>query len=661
MIADANVKPRVTWGGWAVLMLGLACLALVPARAEDEPISPEPPVKTETDSAPPVSPAPLAGFCCPETTKDPHRPNEQAKIPLEHSGAEISLELDEPEYFLGENVLLHWRIRNAGEEPFTFSMGMDGRNSANRALRFKVEAFDVDGNPVPDPYPNPDSFGGLGNWVTLKSGEDFWSSLQLMRYREFTPETYTIKVYHDLGWEKDGASGFELRGSSDIPPEPRVAPIATTTIRFEMPNAEQARQVVEAMLALPEYGGSWGEKGEPFADFELLRYPVYLPIMKKLAEKGDTRGVDAIGAMAFPEATDALLELMKHDDDAIAGRVAGWLRRRMPYIHDRPPSRRSYLLKRSWSDDLKKSAMESAWDLLAGNDRQDIIRGARIAQPFGTKDDLPRLIDVMDRVLVKYKDLGIEQRAYLRPSTASGTLADAAQALLQRGAPPPESATTPGRAVAWLLALGLNENFRPDGWRESARALIGHEIPFIRDIALRNLPLPLDEATVVLVAEAIEDDFAPVQGAACDLAGKAKLKAFGPPLIAVLKRTQNDWVMRATFRAATECGVDNDRRLEICVRRMKPRDNEWTLLMLQLLLDGAIETNGYGGRNDGNWASILPDMKRAWLEFIDSHRQELREGKKFEVAAPPLSPEMFPPKFQLNRSGYDPWPESPAP
>jgi hypothetical protein len=134
-------------------------------------------------------------------------------------------------------------------------------------------------------------------------------------------------VYHDLGWEKrDPERDSEQRNSSDIPAEPREAPIVTAKIRFVMPNAEQARQMVETMRAMPKNPGkSWGEKGRTFPDFELLRYPVYLPIAKDMVRKGDNRGLDMIGAMAFPEATAALLELMQHEDAAIAAQAGNLL------------------------------------------------------------------------------------------------------------------------------------------------------------------------------------------------------------------------------------------------------------------------------------------------------------------------------------------------
>jgi hypothetical protein len=636
MFANAQVKAGIPRVGWLLLALGATGpWVLLPVNAQDVP-------------APPNS----------ARTADKVGGAQE----LKHAGAEVSLELDKAEYFLGENVVLHWRIRNAGDKPITFDIGGDGRTpGANRAIRFKIEATDAAGNAAADPYPNPANMGGPGGKLSLEPGEDFWVDLQLMRYREITvPGEYTITVYHDLGWENRGVrEHFDRVANSDIPPAPREAPIVATKIQFLMPNAEQARLVVESMLAMPENPGrTWGEKGKRFPDYELLRYPVYLPIAIEMIRQGDARGLDMIGAMEFPEATAMLLELMKHEDAAIAAKAGDLLFQRMPYVYDVGPSRRNYLLERSWTDPLRKSALAPAWMLLAEDDRESIIRGARFVQSLGNKEDLPTLIEVMDRVLFEFKDDEVEQRAYLRPPTASETLTGASRELLRRGARPPDSTTTPGRAVVWLLGLGDDEHFRPEGWRETARGLVQHDIPFIRDVALRNLPLPLDDATAADVAAAITDEFAPVQGAACELAGKAKLERFREPLIDALENTNNDWVMRAAFSAASECGVENDRRLEICIGRMEARDNDWNMLILSLLKDGALESGGYGAQAIDDWTSILPGIQKAWLTFVDSHRLLLRKGTRFPAGDPPLSPKMFPPGFQLDRARQPPWPEN---
>jgi hypothetical protein len=141
------------------------------------------------------------------------------------------------------------------------------------------------------------------------------------------------------------------------------------------------------------------------------------------------------------------------------------------------------------------------------------------------------------------------------------------------------------------------------------------------------------------------------------VAAKAKLKSCAAPLIEVLQNTKDEWIMRASFTAAAECGINNDERLEICVRRMRPRNNDWNMLILGLLKDGAIDSGGYGSQAIEDWRPILPAIQESWLEFIAAHRQLLRKGTKFPPSDPPLSREMFPPGFRIDRPGQPPWPE----
>ena len=130
-----------------------------------------------------------------------------------------------------------------------------------------------------------------------------------------------------------------------------------------MPNEMQARKIVDATLTMrTRSNNTWGTKGQTFADFELLRYPVYLPILNELTQRGDARGLDAIGSMAFPEATAAILELMKYPDASIATKAGDLLFSRAPCVHDGPATRRDYLADRSWTDELQKSAMAPAWE-----------------------------------------------------------------------------------------------------------------------------------------------------------------------------------------------------------------------------------------------------------------------------------------------------------
>src|SRR5438094_6808173 len=114
--------------------------------------------------------------------------------------ARASIELDRKEYFLGENVLLHFYIENTGKEPFDIEVGGDYRG-ASRHLRFDVKAFDSAGNLCDDPDPSGYCMGGISWCPTIEPGKRHYESLPLLRYRRVEqPGVYRIEVSHDLGW-----------------------------------------------------------------------------------------------------------------------------------------------------------------------------------------------------------------------------------------------------------------------------------------------------------------------------------------------------------------------------------------------------------------------------------------------------------------------------
>lgn len=579
----------------------------------------------------------------------------------------ISLVLDKQEYFLGENVLVYYRIENRGKATFRdeiesalgdkrFLLSLAGpRNPCGRPRRFHVTLTDSEGRATEDPYPISVLSGGMGGDVTLKPGKEFWENLQLMWYREpGRTGTYTIRVYHDLGWDltNDPWSSDWCFGN-ELPKGPHRAPILTATVRLVMPDARQAWQVLEAMRKLPDdpYGfAGWGERSEPFADFAMLRYPIYLPIVKEMAERGDARGLQAIGAMAFPEATAALIELARHKTPKIATQAGELLVDRLPDRYDDPqPPRKSYLASRSWSKDLEARALALGWTLLAGDDCEARIHGGWLIKCLGRKEDLPALIRVMDRLLPAYRN---------NPTFACEVLTIAAAKLIARGAQPPTMIDTPGNAAAFLVGLKSFKTFRPDGWQDAAESLLAHEILVLREIALESIPLPLRDTAITKVIACLGDQYAPVQGAACELAAKVKSPRFRQPLVEVLRTTSNEWLLRNAFSAATACGEDMDRLLEILVRRLQPGVQPLNLVVLGLVINGTIQDGGsYGARDDIDWQPFLAGMQKAWLDVIAANRQALREGKRFKVGQPPIVRAMFPPEFRFNRAGQPDWPE----
>jgi hypothetical protein len=583
-----------------------------------------------------------------------------ATAPSDPRAVEVTIELDKEEYFLGENVLLHWRIRNTGGEPFTISMGGDTRNNnVGRALRFKVEATDEDGRAMVDPYPNPMSFGGMGGGRTLKAGEEWCDDLRLMRYREFDKSgTYAIRVYHGLGW----GHGDRHSEKTDIPENP-VAPIAETKVRLAMPDVEQAKWVVRETLQLPtDANRTWGQRGRVFADFELLRYPVYLPLMKELAQQGDARAVTALGAMRFPEATAALVELADGADADLADKARKQLMARLPPIDEwTKKSRQGYLAASAWDDATRAAVVATAWQTLAESDaREPIVQGAYLLRALGGPDDLPPLIKLMDRVLTANKRDPTEQDAYPRPSTASGALIGAAEGIVRRGAESPADATTPGRAVAFLVGVSAREDFRPEGWRETATALIEHEIACLRELAILRVPKDERAAFLDAVVPRLKDSSPPVQAAACGFAYEIESERFASGLIELLETTNDKWIVGAAFRAAAPCGAPRDRLLEICLARLGTGDAELNNAFYSQLLEALEHKHGYGGQVVKDWGPIAPGLREAWGKFIADNREALRAGRKFPIGEPPVVAAMVPPGMRFGRGDKPAWPEAPA-
>src|SRR5262249_55642681 len=111
----------------------------------------------------------------------------------------------------------------------------------------------------------------------------------------------------------------------------RMIPVAETTIKFVRPTEDQARELVERMLATrEEHRQESGEKGAAYGDFSVLCDPVYLPILFEHAKKKSHQALEGIGSIPTPEATEVLIQLAGDDDPTFALSVAQTLDLRLP-------------------------------------------------------------------------------------------------------------------------------------------------------------------------------------------------------------------------------------------------------------------------------------------------------------------------------------------
>ncbi len=558
----------------------------------------------------------------------------------------VQLVFDKAAYYLGENVLAHYGITNTGTRDFIFGTGGDYQG-APRQLRYQVTAIDEKGNTVQDPYTNIICFGGLGGDFRLKPGDTFWASLPLLHYCDFSsPGTYTVQVYCDQG-------PFPYPAAHT-----RTSPMASGKLTLCMPTAEQAAAVVADMAALPKHiGGILGERRNPYADFSVLRYPIYLPSLLARMQNGDQRALDGIVSIRTPEATRALMNLYTHADRNIADRVLEELLPRLPVSKNSRPlfwaNNLRGLSNWCWSEDMTPDMFIIGWRLLASSERQSLIDGAYVIEQLGKPSDLPHLLSLFDRVLIVMKDDSVEQRDYPRPATACSALMKAGEALIARGGVISATDST-AQGILLMCAIKRDPNFRPANWRSTMRILLTHPIPFVRATALANLALPLDPTFIDLVGKLIHDPNPATQEAALDVATRAPVDRFGADALQVLATTRDKWIVQSAFYTAERRGIPEVRVLEVCISRLDDPGMTGTLFE-QIMASVFISEHGCS-MTDTISADEAHRLKVRWKLFLVENREALQDGKKFPIGVPPITEDLLPAGYHFFRKDGSWWP-----
>lgn len=117
----------------------------------------------------------------------------------------VTWETDKPNYKVGDPIGITVKIKNVGEQPFTFMNG--GRQRGPRDNQFGFTAYRTFGygKAVPDTG-DPNNHGGIGGYVTLKPVQEFSKAVVLDKWFTFTePDSYRIT----------GTFQLELRDTND--------------------------------------------------------------------------------------------------------------------------------------------------------------------------------------------------------------------------------------------------------------------------------------------------------------------------------------------------------------------------------------------------------------------------------------------------------------
>ena len=541
-------------------------------------------------------------------------------------------------WWLGENVLLNYVVENVGRGKVKVSFGGDYRGGM-RAARIKVTATDARGQPVEDPFPSNMNFGGLGGDRELAAGEEFAFAVPLPRYCRFESEgTYTLRVAHDLG------------GDDPIPKDdPRWV---SAEIELKMPDPRRAEAIVDAMRRLPvDQGLSVGDRTGPYPDFSALRYPIYLPVLRKLVA-AEPRAFQGIAAIPSVDATRALIELAEHDDPKVAAQAVETLVGRVPVkVRSMFPKEREHLLEHGWDAQALGLAVHAlAERLLSDTDPEVATLGAELLGAVVKKGDLSIVTAGLDRGLPATVAAPI---SYPEPRTPVGVLRRTAKAMLAAGAKPSGDPKTPGEIAIYLFAHGTSPS-RPSDYEKRAAGWLDHPIPQIRVYALRETKAPVGGPMRPKLAPLLASDHQGVQNAACEALGAIGDDAsVRSAVVAAMKTATDEWLVRCLHRTAIAVGVPRDRIAALWTSRLHEVDH--TMLMLNQLMF-VLESNG-GGSSGLPDATEAKRLQKRWERFTKKHAKRIRKGKKFTLDDPALTPDLVPPGMTRNDRKGQRWPK----
>jgi hypothetical protein len=538
--------------------------------------------------------------------------------------------VDKPSYFLGEKVLVQYCLENTSNAPIEI---VDG--SAHN--RFKIAMTDERGTLIPARAMS--DLHELSTQPEIAPGNRWCKSFSLTQYAWIEkPGLYDLRVIYEAGWV------------NAEPPEGR------TRVEFVAPTEADAESVVAAIESLqPKSNPRALPSDSTYRDYSGMRSAIYITPLLKRAQAGSINAVRTIGESPLSEATQALVELLNDSDPAIARQAASTLTLRLPPALDGTlgtlgglGSDRA-LASASWRTDFAVQTRAAARNLLGSAETLDVRTGAFMIAAVGEPEDAPTLSAALTRAIEITRTLPLETDIYPRPRGAARELIRAAEGLIGRGYLPPAPKDTAGDVAMWLVAIGRGA--RPIGWESEIERALGHDEPYIREIALDRLPLPLPASLMSAILENFGSSDVDVQVAACRLAARAKLPELRADVIEVFRKTTDSFALSAAENALYALGSRSD---YFDILAMRLADAPVASQVLPTLLDVFEITGGFMPD------TITTEQSRAlssrWQTFINRHRAEIAGGIRLSLDDPDVPADLVPPNWSLSRPGKPAWP-----
>jgi hypothetical protein len=577
-----------------------------------------------------LSPLLLALVCL--AADEPLEPYPGHQIGPVPDGAVVSLRFSSAPLVVGGKIEAIFTLENKATSAFAFETGGDYRGSGF-PLRCKVVVTDAQGNRMPDLTGSVPCFGGIVGTHTLKPGEKFDQTLPLLGYARLgEPGRYTLRVVHDFGWKATNE---------------RKHPVAEASFDLALPSAKQAASRVTALCEVKESEkeASWDASWE----LRKLGHPVYLPALKAKAQDGFAIALEGIAGIETVEATEALVELLKHPKKEIGNAavcelipripVDGGKGDSLPYFREWGQYDPARLPKLTWQRRFRNDVLAAGREFLAAKDTERVKCGGWIIAAIGSPKDMPVLRLALQWALDDFRQNRTSPTDdVLDEPGALYSLLPAVDALRERGYRSDGIGRT-AELMIFFRQLADKSIPRPpeDKWMSTLQAFMAQNPASLREAALRAIPLPMNANWLKYVDERLEDEDLGVMKTACEVAGESEQKHFVAPLVQIVETCQHTWVLRAASDAAWKLGA-RTQLWEAWARRITDKELMYDALrVLMRVVDGKSHSGGGSSNLSRDERFTLRD---AWLKFLAKHHDRLESGKLFAADDPALTTDL---------------------
>jgi hypothetical protein len=570
------------------------------------------------------------------------------------TGVTISATPDKRAYFLGENVLVHYEVKNGSDAALELE-----RDSMWRAIRrsswFLVTAVNEQGEVAADPTPEINRGEEReSEKVKLAAGESFFEYVPVTRYRRFEkPGKYLVWVFNDLGWGPDGTLSPSGKPGALTVMENDLR-WKSVEVEIKMPGPEDIKRVAEAMTGERDWRWRAGEKMKAYPDARCLGYDFYLPELKRLAEVGNVAAFEGLAEIETAESTWVMIAGLKSDKqwvpaaafEALKGRMAQPVYAGVLYPKGAWPEPVDMTIQRkmeaAWRKEMEAPVLAFAREAIADHRKRadgfdKVGAGAWIIQVFGTTEDLAQVAEALGRCIDPAPADAKDAKA--EPAKGIVELEKAVEVLIAKGAKPVAEPKSSGEIAVWLLRANRAWSMKlaPVDLGDRLKEWINHPSAYIQCASMQALPVgfskvPWASKAVMQKLGARETQ---VRKTGVFVAGQSKDGVFGPRLMELIRKDADREVANAAMWGALEVGVNRDEvylawadRLELesldamgyldCLSRMRK-------------LVGA-EWSFYGARSDDKppLMEVRSQEKGKWVAFIKANREAIRVGKVFK-------------------------------